>query len=278
LLLKTLSRNDRYGLLVRNFDFRSAGWLVTGNGHRLFNRALNRLHNLESLTINNTHIIASIFEGCTFSLNRFSTSIVYDNALSRFLTSQSTITELCLSGKSNSQDPFILPSTALPRLKYFRTLYETPILLAQVVGGRPVHSISIVVTQAQTSTNKALDALTFSSVPLEALSVLFWISPALCELLPAIARRFPALVELGIFVPAGAQYTSEALEESAPLLSVFKQLDSIKFFAPSIPSAIDDQQKIAETWRKHCPTLQIITFPNETFRFQGGQVSIHTMI
>jgi hypothetical protein len=50
-------------------------------------------------------------------------------------------------------------------------------------------------------------------------------------------------------------------------LSAFKQLNSVTYVAASSPESIadnDDDQKIAEMWYTHCPTLKTIILPRGT--------------
>lgn len=198
LLLKTLSKNDKYSGLVRCLDLSWAQCLPTDNTYRLLNRALNRLRNLKVLSLDDSRISISILEGCTFSLERFTNSILCDGALSRFLVTQPTLKELCLRGFPCPVNPFILPSTALPHLTHFRSVHVGPSMLAEIIEGRSIESVSAAMVMAQM--NRFIDALTCSSVPLKRLSIMFFDSPVLSELWPAIGNRLPQLEAMHIVV------------------------------------------------------------------------------
>jgi hypothetical protein len=136
---------------------------------------------------------------------------------------------------------------------------EQPLLLVEIVRGRPVESAHIIMVHTDIfSINRALDALTFSSVPLKELSLVFWFSP---ELLPAIACRFPKLVESDFLFHFG-EPAAATFEAFTPQLSEFKHLKSITFTSGW---PIDNDHKIAAAWLRHCPTLKTIRLSHRIF-------------
>lgn len=204
LLLQTLSSSDKYSPFVRELELDWTECLLTGNIFRLLNRALRRLYNLNSLTVDNYHIVAQVFEGCKFTLQRFTTTIPCDGALASFLASQPDIRELCLRGFHTPKSPLVLPPTSLPRLNHFRALHARPSNLAEIVRGRPVECVSLAMLMEETS--DSLNALTLSSLPIKRLSIMFFDSPIPAELFPQITSRMPDLEALHIVVLI-AEYT-----------------------------------------------------------------------
>lgn len=202
LLLKTLSQNDKYSHFVRSLDLSWIHSFPISNTYCLLQRALNRLYNLKELILDDTRIPTSILpEESIFSLERFTCSIVCDGALSRFLVSQPALKELCLRGVPSITDPFMLPSTALPQLTHFRSVHLGPFLLAEIVAGRSIESVSAAMVMSQAG--RFIHALNRSAVPIRRLSIMFVDSPVLCEVLPALASHLPQLEAMHIVVLSG---------------------------------------------------------------------------
>lgn len=207
-LLKTLCRNERYPPLVKNLDIDLADKHLTGNFHRLLNEALRRLHNLVSLNTAIDHHI-SLFEGCIFSLNHYSTTSASDSALASFLQKQPRLTELCL--RSKLLPSFKLPQLALPSLHHIRVQRSTPSRVAHLIRGRPVEDISLFTSTEQMI--ESLDSLTLSSTPMRRLSMIFYESPMPAEIFTQAALRVPELEALHIVITLN-QWPSVSFDKS----------------------------------------------------------------
>ena len=199
-LLKCLCANHTYPPLVRVLDLDWTECRLTAAAICLLNRALRRLNNLTALVVDNCYLTTHIFKGCTFSLEKLTTTIAIDASLSAFLITQPNIQELCLRNFRRCETEFVLPSSALPRLNSFRALHAGSKFLANAVEGRPVENVSLVLSAEQT--NDCFDALTLSALPVKRLSIMFFDSPVPRELMPEIAKRLPDLEALHIVVLA----------------------------------------------------------------------------
>ncbi|KAF8966053.1 hypothetical protein BDZ97DRAFT_1917758 [Flammula alnicola] len=275
--LRTVLANERLPTLVRSLDINitrsksSSGSevpLIPGqspdnymtkaipisNFYALLQRALHRMKGLTSLYLElpKTHTPLWIFEGCTFKLRQFTTSIYCRRPLARFLESQDSIVDLTLRGYQTDSmmflpfidhihGPMVLPASemfvlapgALPNLHCFNAVHADATLVRAVVEGRPVEVVSIPLFPDMSI--PSLDALCLSSTPLKRLSVISFDPSAPDFLFEALARRFTELEALHL-VMLMAEYNQELLEQSGVLLSNFKCLKYITFMAaPSSP-------------------------------------------
>ena len=281
-LLNSLCANHSYPPLVRVLDLDWTPCDLTAAAIRLLNRALRRLTNLTSLVVDNCYLTTQIFNGCTFSLEKLTTTIAIDASLSDFLITQPNIQELCLRNFRKCETKFALPPSALPRLSHFRALHASSTFLAHTVKGRPVENVSLAMLTEQA--NDCLSALTLSALPVKRMSIMFFDSPVPRELMPEITKRLPELEALQIVVLTAqfnmVRYVSIAyswslmcvvqsiLKDMAPLLSDFKHLRVITFVAMGTHPLTSDEQSIASLWHESCPTLKTIILPNGIVWFQ----------
>ncbi|KAG0704099.1 hypothetical protein DFH29DRAFT_913651 [Suillus ampliporus] len=290
-LIKTLAYNDTYSRHVRSIDLDFANNLLTANLLRFLHRALQRLKSLTTLIldfsmIDNAADLAWIFEGCSFSLMTFTSSMRCDRSLARFLGMQPRITELCLRGFNKEYD-FELEPKALPKLEHFRTVLSYPSIIGEVLRGRPVESVSMSLYPGDVCTS--LDTLLLSATAIKRLTVMSFESDPPVTLLPLIADRLPHLEAFHLVGSHDALHRSwslsyawchawfayclqEILLEIGSSLSQFKSLKYITFMAPALSSApFNDEKSIAEAWSKACPTLQTIILPKGLVWFQRDE-------
>ncbi|KAG1824704.1 uncharacterized protein BJ212DRAFT_1261215 [Suillus subaureus] len=271
-LIKTLASNATYSRHVRSIDLDFANNLITANILRLLNRALQQLKSLTTLILDfsqtdNAADIAWIFQGCSFSLATFTSSMRCDRSLAKFLAMQPTITELCLRGFNKEYD-FTLEPRALPKLEHFRTVLSYPSIIGEVLRGRPVESVSMSLYPGDVCTS--LDTLLLSARPIKKLTVMSFESDPPVALLPLIADRLPHLEAFHLVVLM-THYTHEILLEIGSSLAQFKALKYITFMAPGIPASFNDEKSVAEAWSKACPTLQTIILPKGLVWFQRDE-------
>ncbi|KAG2113466.1 uncharacterized protein F5147DRAFT_759188 [Suillus discolor] len=271
-LIKTLASNATYSRHVRSIDLNFADNFITANILRLLNRALQQLKSLTALTLNfsqtdNTADVAWIFQGCSFSLTTFTSSMRCDRSLAKFLAMQPKITELCLRGLNEEYD-FALEPKALPKLGQFRTVTAYPSIIGEVLRGRPVESVSMSLYRRDVCAS--LDTLLLSATAIKRLTVLILESDPPVALLPLIAARLPHLEAFHLVVLT-PHSTHEILLEIGSSLTQFKALRYITFMAPGIPSSFNDEKIIAEAWSKACPTLQTIILPKGLVWFQRDE-------
>ncbi|KAG1744965.1 uncharacterized protein EDB91DRAFT_1236419 [Suillus paluster] len=262
-LVKTLAYNDTYSQHVRSIDLDFANNLLTTNFLHLLHRALQRLESLTTLILDfsqtdNATDVAWIFEGCSFSLTTFTSSMRCDRSLARFLAGQPRITELCLRGFNKEYD-FELEPKALPKLEHFRTVLSYPNIIGEVLRGRPVESVSMSLYPGDVSTS--LDTLLLPSTAIKRLTVMSFESDPPVTLLPLIADRLPHLE---------AFHLVDTLLDLGSSLAQFKSLKYITFMAPArqFDATSSNEKIIAEAWSKACPTLQTIILPKGLVWFQ----------
>ncbi|KAG2155354.1 uncharacterized protein EDB93DRAFT_1080514 [Suillus bovinus] len=268
-LIRTLAFNATYSRHVRSIDLDFASNLITANILRLLNRALRQLKSLTTLILNfsqtdNTADIAWIFQGCSFSLTTFTSSMRCDRSLAKFLAMQPKITELCLRGFNEEYD-FVLEPHALPKLGHFRTVLSYPSIIGEVLRGRPVESVSMSLYSRDVCTS--LDTLLLSATAIKRLTVMSFDNDPPVSLLPLIADRLPYLEAFHLVVLM-THYTHEILLEIGSSLAQFKALRYITFMAPGVPASFNDEKSVAEAWSRACPTLQTIILPKGMVWFQ----------
>jgi len=289
-LIKTLASTATYSRHVRSINLDFANNLLTANILRLLNRALQKLKSLTALILDfsqtdNAADITWIFQGCSFSLTTFTSSMRCDRSLAKFLGIQPTITELCLRG-FNKEYEFALEPKALPKLEHFRTVLSYPSIIGEVLRGRPVESVSMSLYPGDVC--RSLDTLLLSATAIKRLTVMsFEIDPPI-TLLPLIADRLPHLEAFHLVVLmthythvsfsshaclrlSFAYFLQEILLEIGSSLAQFKALRYITFMAPGTPSSSNDEKSVAEVWSKACPTLQTIILPKGLVWFQKDE-------
>ncbi|OJA07872.1 hypothetical protein AZE42_08264 [Rhizopogon vesiculosus] len=293
-LVKTLASNNAYPKYVRSIDLDFANNIITANLLRLLHRVLQRVNSLTTLildfsTTDNTADVAWIFEGCSFSLMSFTSSMRCDLSLARFLATQPRITELSLRGFDMVYD-FELEPMALPKLEHFRTVMSCPDIIREVLKGRPVQSVSMSLHAGDVNTS--LDSLLLSATAIKRLTVMSFESEPPITLIPLIADRLPQLeafhlvvlmtnytqvrfqamhgVILRLLIYADDCFQETLLELSASLAQ-FKALKYLTFMAPGVATSFNDERSIAEAWSKACPTLQTIILPKGLVWFQRDE-------
>ncbi|OAX34492.1 hypothetical protein K503DRAFT_774485 [Rhizopogon vinicolor AM-OR11-026] len=271
-LIKTLASNNTYPKYVRFIDLDFANNIITANLLHLLRRVLQRVNLLTTLILDfsvtdNTADVAWIFEGCSFSLTSFTSSMRCDRSLARFLATQPRITELSLRGFDMVYD-FELEPMALPKLEHFRTVMSCPDIIREVLKGRPVQSVSMSLHSGDVNTS--LDSLLLSATAIKRLTVMSFESEPPITLLPLIADRLPQLEAFHLVVLM-TNYTQEILLELSASLAQFKALKYLTFMAPSVPTSFNDERSIAEAWSKACPTLQTIILPKGLVWFQRDE-------
>ncbi|KAG6334822.1 hypothetical protein ID866_4274 [Astraeus odoratus] len=238
LLVKTIAHNDLYPTFVRHIELDWADNYLTCNFLRLLNRALRRLRFLLRLTLGFTKCddsdnIAWVLQGCTFSLKGFTTSICCGPLLTRFLGCQNSITDLCLWGMNSLSAPPLAPG-ALPNLTHLRMVLSSPTVTADFVRGRPLESVSMLLSPGDAELS--LDALLLTSKPVTRLTVMSFDAGRPVSFLSEIAARLPWL---------------EALHFVVPLIQ-----DS-----PDVGSSLDDEGTVVALWHQACPTLKTVILP-----------------
>lgn len=197
--------------------------MPTRSFYALLARGLRRMRGLVSLTLElpKTHTPLWIFDGCTFRLRQFTTSMYCRRPLACFLETQDGLTELTLRGYQTDslmllpfmdpglaqahtsaeegglpagEDVFRLAPGSLPNLRSFNAVHADADLVRAVVEGRPVEIVSIPLFPERSITT--LDALCASSTPLRRLSVISFDPTAPGFLFEALARRFVDLEAL----------------------------------------------------------------------------------
>ncbi|EAU83481.2 hypothetical protein CC1G_04737 [Coprinopsis cinerea okayama7 len=271
---------------------------LTGNYYRLLRRFLQRLPGLTTLILDlpKSNSPVWIFAGCTFLLRTFSTSMQCSADLARFLDSQPNIQNLTLRGfqtdsfqtvaqfgidiasnpsalfapRRNFRD-FVLQPGSLPRLANFNAIHAGPPVVATVARGRPVSVASVPLFSP--GALESLDALSGGSVPLRRLTVISFDPAAPSFIFEEVAKRFPSLEALHIVILL-AEFNSDLLLAACPHLERLKHLKYITCVATSSDEApLSEEQEIAETWHKHCPSLQTIILPRGKVWFQAPAAS-----
>ncbi|KAF6756721.1 hypothetical protein DFP72DRAFT_275018 [Ephemerocybe angulata] len=302
-LLRALLPQTHVHPHVRKLDLNIASLeCPTANLYRTLHALLRRTTGLASLSLDlpKAHSPVWIFEGCSFKLRQFSTSMHCSPALARFLDTQDRIVQLTLRGFQNDTmrslpylymdithtltgipgsgaieilkkqeaglEPFVLSPGALPRLAVFNAIHAGPAVVGEVVKGRPVTTVSIPLFS--TNARRSLDALEGSAVPLKRLSIISFDPDAPNYIFEQVATRFPELEALHIVVLL-AEFTNELLLAACQHLRHFKRLKYITCVATSSEeSSVAEEQEIAEKWHEECPTLRTIILPRGRVWFQ----------
>jgi len=164
--------------------------------------------------------------------------------------------ELSLNGfQTNS--PFVIARSALPRLTSFRSIHAGMNILEQIVAGRPIEAASITIFPGDEFA--PLDTLKLSSTVIQRLIILSLDDMRPLELLYAIVQRFPQLESLH-FVMFGGRYDHQILLDFAPALSKFSELRNITFMS-GFGTSFGDDHDIVTHWHSSCPTLRTIILP-----------------
>ncbi|KAF8151725.1 hypothetical protein B0H34DRAFT_664486 [Crassisporium funariophilum] len=272
-------------LLVRSLDIDISAASPTANLYHLLQRVLRRTTSLVSLLLELPKWQSPlwIFDGCTFRLEHFTTSLHSKLPLARFLDTQPNITDLTLRGFQSDNLPmlpffdlmesvpddedFKLQPTSLPKLVTFNAIHAGAPVIRAIVEGRPLEVVSIPLFPSLSL--ESLDALKTASVPLKRLSVISFDPDAPQFLFQVLSTGFADLEALHL-VMLMADYTEELLEQSGTLLGHFKALKYITFMAACDESSSIDEGKIAKQWHNSCPTLRTIILPKGRVWFQGS--------
>ncbi|KAH9939660.1 uncharacterized protein BXZ73DRAFT_43522 [Epithele typhae] len=262
--LKALSSTPANAAFVRRLSVDLSARRCVGNLFRLLRDALARLTHLRHLSIelsphDNQYSLAWVLAAVPTPLRSLGTSIRCDTPLTAVLESQPELTELCLRGFQTKQ-PFLISPGAMPRLHTFRVVHAGPSIIAAVVKGRPVEGVSLSIFCEDGC--EPLDALALSALPLKRLTIMSLdrgLRPDV--LIPEIARRLPNLEALHLVVLM-TQYDLQMLRDTGPCLSEFSSLRYLTLMvATTEDSSMEDEEKMAESWAKACPTLRTIILP-----------------
>jgi len=226
---KTVLANEALPPLVRGIDINMSKSTPVSNFYLLFHNVLQQTKGLISLSLDlpKGHAPFWMFQGCTFKLRQFTTSMYCRRPLASYLESQDSIVDLTLRGYQTDTmfflpfiDPvppsmllppamrFTLSPEALPRLKYFNAVHADAYVIQAVVKGRPVECVSIPLFPDMSLAS--LDALCTSTTPLRRLSVISFDPSAPDFLFEALAKRFDQLEALHL-VMLMAEYNQVSL-------------------------------------------------------------------
>ena len=176
--------------LVRSLDIDISDSYPLKSFYHLFHKVLQRLPALVTLLLDfpKCHSPLWIFHDCTFSLKKFTTSMLCTLSLALFLDTQPNITHLTLRGFQNNNisilpflspvsfsvttegQPFKLKPTSLPNLTHFNAIHAGSSVIQAVVEDRPVEVVSIPLFPLFSM--DSLSALKYSSVPMRRLSLI----------------------------------------------------------------------------------------------------------
>ncbi|KAF8623273.1 hypothetical protein AX17_007479 [Amanita inopinata Kibby_2008] len=285
--LQSLTRNPRLPSLVRSLVLDLQGLnSPTQNLYRLLHTALRSLTSLKSLYLDlpKHHSPTWVLGGCTFSLQRFTTSLHCQPPLAAFLDTQRNIHELTLRGFQNEGSaihPFLNPTAdiqplatdfelkpdSLPLLALFHAVHAGPPIIRTVVTGRPLRLASVPLFPR--CTTQTLDALTLTSVPLVKLSLISFDPEAPTFLFAQLVQRFPRLQALHV-VLLMTNCDMALLRATAKFLAEFRSLQYITFMASMGDEEDIDDYAIASVWHKACPTLKTIILPRGKVWFDGS--------
>ena len=250
--LQTISKNDLVAGLVRSLHIDWAALFRPSLGlFRLLHTALRRLSKLTVLSLelrvfaNFELPITWIFQGCSFSLNVFISSIRCDQSLADFLHSQSKIVELGLRGFGGT-GAFTLRPSSLPHLQSLRVVHADTSVLESVVRGRPIENVTL--TVAPGDGFKVLRALKLSTKEVLRLSILTLEFATPEEVLTEVGACMPGLLALQILIVNSTQVT--ASRSFFSFLSVFDQDHShtLFFFSRSLPGGGLSCSRRSKVW------------------------------
>ncbi|KAI0262046.1 hypothetical protein BC834DRAFT_829462 [Gloeopeniophorella convolvens] len=276
LLLSLLHASAPRRELVRSLQLDLTGNSVLPSLERLISRVLKLLPCLRTLSVelvpyggrhrSNSWILP---QDAPFHLCSLSTCLVIDPVMAAFLNSQPRICHLSLRGlPPSASNPFVLPPSALPCLKTFRSVSLGPDTLSEVITARPVQSVTLSLTPGHGC--RALEVLVRSSTPVRRLTILVVDASAPSELFPKLSGLLPELEALHI-VALVKEYNLDSLIESAPLLEAFSGLRFLTFIASGQSShELEDEATVAERWARACPTLSTIILPKGRVWFAGA--------
>ncbi|KAF8804074.1 hypothetical protein BYT27DRAFT_7194799 [Phlegmacium glaucopus] len=287
-LFQTILNNATVPPLVRSLDIELSNSHPLKAFYCLFQKVLQRLPALVALFLDfpKCHSPLWIFQGCTFSLKSFTTSMYCTLPLAQFLDTQPSITDLTLRGfqsdnlsmlpfldipdsGTKEEEQFKLKPTSLPKLTHFNAIHAGAPVIQAVVEDRPVEVVSIPLFPSLSM--DSLLALKSSSVPMRRLSLISFDPEAPHFLFQVLSDGFAQLEALHV-VFLMTDYTKELLEQSGNLLRHFKSLKYITFMAASgDETTAIDESVIAKQWHSSCPTLKTIILPKGRVWFQGTE-------
>ncbi|EMD35910.1 hypothetical protein CERSUDRAFT_115821 [Gelatoporia subvermispora B] len=267
--MKTLEANKDIATLVRTLRINYGVHRPIGNFFRLLHRVLVKTTSLRHFSIelsqhdNHYTRTAWLFQGCRFSLRSLTTSMICDTTLARFLETQHEIFELCLRGFQTTSHFDISPS-ALPALTTFRAVHVGAPILTEIITGRPVEAVSLSLFPEDGFT--PLDALRHSRTPIKRLTVMSLEFSGPEQLIAEVSSRLPQLEALHIVILA-LSYSNQILLNSSQHLRRFPELRYLTVMAPG-STTTQDEEKIASSWHKACPTLKTIILPKGKVWFE----------
>jgi hypothetical protein len=224
-LLKRILAQPNLHRYVRSLELNiSNAGTLTANFYRLLRQCLRCTTALTTLILDLPKVNSPvwIFEGCTFHLRVFSTSMQCNASLAQFLNTQPSIGQLTLRGfqtehwdspnfvgdivgdpsslftpRRNFRD-FVLQPTALPSLTQFNAIHAGPTVIETVAKGRPISMASVPLFSG--TSLETLDALHGSRAALKRLSVISFDPTAPSFIFEEVAKRFPNLEALHVVV------------------------------------------------------------------------------
>lgn len=254
----------------------------------LLRRVLVRLPRLRRLAVECRHahpnhdpfLVATLCAASpAFSLRHLSVTLLPNAQLASFLASQPHITELVLRGPSASPHAdFVLPPTALPRLRSLRSVHTGPVLLQHIISGRPVQDFFLVISVA--ALEPFLNAIARSAVPPERLTLMVLEKMSPNEVVLRVAERMTSLVMLNmVFLqPQGSvvrsvlgrplvvvrspSHVQNALLEMREPLKKFTAMRELALMTANLKMDEEAQARTAKAWHESCPTLKSIMLPH----------------
>lgn len=207
--LKVLKRNATLATLVHDLSVDWSNYRVTANLLRLLRSVLQQLKHLHALSlelspIDNHGAHAWVFQDAPYTLHSFTTSSRCDDVLASILERQPYIRDLSLRGYQTNV-PFTLTPSALPRLESLRCTHAGARVVAEVIRGRPVWAVSISLYADEGF--GALDTLLLAKSSLRRLTLMALDELSATSVLNEVAARVPQLESLHIVVLL-SQYTS----------------------------------------------------------------------
>lgn len=212
---QTILHNPSIPPLVRSLSIDISNSYPLRIFYHLLQKVLQRLPALIALFLDfpKSHSPLWIFDGCTFSLNSFTTSMYCTLPLAQFLDSQPSITDLTLRGfpsddlsmlpfldapvsETPEKERFTLKPTSLPKLTHFSTIHAGVPVIQAVIKNRPVEVVSI--SLFPSCSIHALLALKSSSVPMRKLTLISFDPEAPYFLFQVLSDGFAQLEALHV--------------------------------------------------------------------------------
>ncbi|EIN04420.1 hypothetical protein PUNSTDRAFT_76379 [Punctularia strigosozonata HHB-11173 SS5] len=268
--LRVLLRKDSLVQHVRdlNIDIAPISRPLRGLND-LLRRVLLRLPRLRRLTVECRHahphhdpfLMATLCAAShAFSLRHLSVTLFPDEQLASFLASQPHIEELVLRGPpAPPHADFLLPCSALPRLRSLRSVHTGPILLQHIISGRPVQDFFLVISVA--ALEPFLNAIARSAMPAERLTLMVLEKMSPNDVVRQVSERMTSLVMLNM-VFLQPQGSVDTLLDMREPLKKFTALRELALMTANLKMDEEAQEKTAKAWHGSCPTLKSIMLPH----------------